>query len=83
MSTTTVHWETRLFSDPAATTGRGWDAPTYAGVDDQLSDARSRLGNTIADALGQNAAAAASGAARTGRSRGSRRATAPQSNQKD
>lgn len=41
------------------------------------------LGNTIADALGQNAAAAASGAARTGRSRGSRRATAPQSNQKD
>jgi rhodanese-related sulfurtransferase len=43
-----VHWETRLFSDPttqrpAGTTGRGWDAPTYAGIDDQLSDARSRL----------------------------------------
>ncbi|MFB0834771.1 DEAD/DEAH box helicase [Arthrobacter halodurans] len=40
-------------------------------------------GNTIADALGQNAAAAAAGAVRSGRSRGSRRATAPQSNQKD
>ncbi|MET1034148.1 MAG: DEAD/DEAH box helicase [Arthrobacter sp.] len=40
-------------------------------------------GNTIADALGQNAAAAATGAVRSGRSRGSRRATAPQSNQKD
>ena len=42
-----VHWETRLFSDPTATgappAGRGWDAPTYAGIDDQLSDARSRL----------------------------------------
>jgi len=42
-----VHWETRLFSDPTATSappvGRGWDAPTYAGIDDQLSDARSRL----------------------------------------
>jgi rhodanese-related sulfurtransferase len=43
----TVHWETRLFSDPTATrapsSGRGWDAPTYAGIDDQLGDARSRL----------------------------------------
>ena len=46
MSTPTVHWETRLFSDPTATApaqGRGWEAPTYAGIDDQLSDARSRL----------------------------------------
>jgi rhodanese-related sulfurtransferase len=44
VSTTTVHWETRLFSDPTATTsGRGWEAPTYAGIDDQLRDARSRL----------------------------------------
>ena len=41
------------------------------------------LGNTIGDALGQNGAAAATGAARSGRSRGGRRATAPQSNQKD
>ncbi len=45
MVTTTVHWETRLFSDPTptATSARGWDVPTYAGIDDQLSDARSRL----------------------------------------
>jgi rhodanese-related sulfurtransferase len=46
VSTPTVHWETRLFSDPTASApahGRGWEAPTYAGIDDQLSDARSRL----------------------------------------
>ena len=48
VSATTVHWETRLFSDPtspatAPTSGRGWQAPTYAGIDDQLTDARSRL----------------------------------------
>ncbi len=44
MSATTVHWETRLFSDPTETlSGRGRDAPTYVGVDDQLGDARSRL----------------------------------------
>ena len=48
VSATTVHWETRLFSGPKASatarsTGRGWEAPTYAGIDDQLSDARSRL----------------------------------------
>jgi rhodanese-related sulfurtransferase len=55
VSTTTVHWETRLFSDPAATTGRGWDAPTYAGVDDQLSDARSRLDRVSARAAYQEA----------------------------
>ena len=42
-----LHWQTQLFSGPgpAAAThpGRGWDAPVYAGVDDQLEDARSRL----------------------------------------
>ena len=47
VSAPTVHWETRLFSDPTATpapaSGRGWEAPTYAGIDDQLTDARSRL----------------------------------------
>ncbi|GAA2738433.1 hypothetical protein GCM10009867_29630 [Pedococcus aerophilus] len=38
------HWETQLFSSPASTThARGWEAPTYAGIDDQLADARSRL----------------------------------------
>ena len=54
----TVHWETRLFSDPTTTTteaapGRGWDAPTYAGVDDQLHDARSRLSRVSARAAYQ------------------------------
>lgn len=34
----TPNWETRLFSG-----GRGWAAPVYDGVDDQLLDARSRL----------------------------------------
>jgi rhodanese-related sulfurtransferase len=39
-----VHWETRLFSDPGTSArARGHDAPTYAGIDDQLADARSRL----------------------------------------
>ena len=47
-----THWETRLFSGPttstgslerAGTGGRGDEAPTYAGIDDQLTDARSRL----------------------------------------
>ena len=46
-----VFWESRLYSDPnsAPTTdggqaaGRGWDAPVYDGVDDQLADSRSRL----------------------------------------
>lgn len=42
--TSDVPWETRLFSDPAATSrARGWEAPAYAGIDDQLTDARSRL----------------------------------------
>ena len=53
----TVHWETRLFSDPTATSkpavGRGWDAPTYAGIDDQLRDARSRLDRVSARAAYQ------------------------------
>jgi rhodanese-related sulfurtransferase len=56
VSTTTVHWETRLFSDPTATAttaARGWDAPTYAGIDDQLSDARSRLDRVSARAAYQ------------------------------
>lgn len=52
-----VHWETRLFSDPTATgnpaTGRGRGAPTYAGIDDQLSDARSRLDRVSARAAYQ------------------------------
>jgi rhodanese-related sulfurtransferase len=56
----TVHWETRLFSDPSATTkeaapGRGLDAPTYAGIDDQLHDARSRLSRVSARAAYQEA----------------------------
>ena len=33
--------------------GRGWDAPTYAGIDDQLSDARSRLDRVSARAAYQ------------------------------
>jgi len=43
------HWETELFSTKPhqpvgpAGTGRGWDAPTFDGVDDLLEDARSRL----------------------------------------
>jgi rhodanese-related sulfurtransferase len=60
VSTTTVHWETRLFSDPTAggaattvATGRGWEAPTYAGIDDQLGDARSRLDRVSARAAYQ------------------------------
>ena len=57
----TIHWETRLFSTPTDTasgaatrsTGRGWDAPTYAGVDDLLGDARSRLDRVSARAAYQ------------------------------
>lgn len=51
---TTVHWETRLFSAgavapsapasaPDRPTGRRWDAPVFAGIEDQLADARTRL----------------------------------------
>ena len=42
-----LHWQTQLFSGrrpgPTSRPGRGWDAPVYAGIDDQLEDARSRL----------------------------------------
>lgn len=49
-----VHWETRLFSDPTrSTVGRGWDAPVYGGVDDLLGDARSRLSRVSARAAYQ------------------------------
>ena len=36
------YWETQLFSTTTGT-ARGWEAPTYSGIDDQLADARSRL----------------------------------------
>lgn len=48
MSATAVHWETRQFSG-----GRGWEAPVYDGVDDQLADARSRLARISARAAYQ------------------------------
>jgi rhodanese-related sulfurtransferase len=38
VSATAVELETRLFSG-----GRGWQAPVYDGIDDQLADARTRL----------------------------------------
>ena len=38
MTATAVSLETGLFSG-----GRGWQAPVYDGIDDQLADARSRL----------------------------------------
>ena len=41
----TPHWETQLFSGTTLT-ARGWEAPTYAGIDEQLADARSRLRRT-------------------------------------
>ena len=34
-------------------TGRGWEAPTYDGIDDQLDDARSRLTRLTARAAYQ------------------------------
>jgi rhodanese-related sulfurtransferase len=47
-------WETRLFSaGPAARRGRGWDAPAYDGVEDQLADARTRLARVSARAAYQ------------------------------
>lgn len=55
-ATPVVHWETRLFSDPTTTSrpvGRGWDAPVYDGVDDQLADSRSRLERVSARAAYQ------------------------------
>lgn len=56
---TTPHWETLLFSGPggdagtAHRTGRGWDAPRYDGIDDQLADARTRLARVSARAAYQ------------------------------
>jgi rhodanese-related sulfurtransferase len=47
------YWETRLYSD-AGTAGRGWGAPVYDGVDDQLADARSRLARVSARAAYQD-----------------------------
>jgi rhodanese-related sulfurtransferase len=48
VSATAVELETRLFSG-----GRGWDAPVYDGIDDQLADARSRLRRVSARAAYQ------------------------------
>jgi len=57
-----IHWETRLFSGSVATSegrddvrerGLGHAAPTYAGIDDQLADARSRLRRVSARAAYQ------------------------------
>jgi rhodanese-related sulfurtransferase len=50
-ATASAFWESRLYSDPSSVpataegpgAGRGWDAPLYDGIDDQLRDARSRL----------------------------------------
>jgi rhodanese-related sulfurtransferase len=54
-----LHWQTELFSGRPTTTrtrpGRGWDAPVYAGVDDQLEDARSRLARVTARSAYQEA----------------------------
>ena len=47
-------WETSLFSS-SARSGRGWDAPTYDGIDDQLADSRSRLTRLSARAAYQEA----------------------------
>ena len=47
-------WETSLFSSRPGT-GRGWDAPTYDGIDDQLADSRSRLSRLSARAAYQEA----------------------------
>jgi len=61
---TTVHWETTLFSAgavassasssaPDRPTGRSWDAPVFAGIEDQLADARTRLARVSARAAFQ------------------------------
>ena len=59
---TTVHWETRLFSAgavapsasaPARPAVRGWGAPVFAGIEDQLADARTRLARVSARAAFQ------------------------------
>lgn len=56
--TPVTHWETTLFSaGPVApggsARGRGWDAPAYDGIDDQLADARTRLDRVSARAAFQ------------------------------
>lgn len=52
-----THWETTLFSagpvSPDQRPGRGWDAPFYDGIDDQVSDARTRLDRVSARAAYQ------------------------------
>lgn len=59
---TTVHWETRLFSAGAVAppasgsarpAGRSWDAPVFDGIEDQLADARTRLARVSARAAFQ------------------------------
>lgn len=50
-ATSTDHWETRLFSGAGG--ARGWQAPVYDGVDDQLADARGRLTRVSARAAYQ------------------------------
>ena len=50
MSATAIERETRLFSG-----ARGWEAPVYDGIDDQLADARSRLHRVSARAAYQEA----------------------------
>ena len=47
-------WETSLFSSRPGS-GRGWDAPTYDGIEDQLADSRSRLSRLSARAAYQEA----------------------------
>lgn len=57
-TTTVTHWETTLFSSGPVVAagsgrGRGWDAPNYDGIDDQLADARTRLERVSARAAFQ------------------------------
>jgi rhodanese-related sulfurtransferase len=56
-TTPVTHWETTLFSSgpvaPDQPAGRGWDAPFFDGIDDQLSDARTRLERVSARAAYQ------------------------------
>jgi rhodanese-related sulfurtransferase len=49
----TRHWETELFSAKPTRSGRGWDAPSFDGVDDLLDDSRSRLARVSARAAYQ------------------------------
>jgi rhodanese-related sulfurtransferase len=56
-TTTVTHWETTLFSSGPVAAGerpaRGWAAPFYDGIDDQLSDSRTRLDRVSARAAYQ------------------------------